>query len=123
MKKEFVIKIAGYLLLSIYLFGISPSLVIHQHQNDVVAYEHATVCEKASFYGETENDPHHKAHVSELLELCWLCDHHTIAPQILFESSIDIGIITEYTTFIACYSEQNVFAEAQVFYQRGPPLI
>lgn len=83
----------------LYAFSIAPSLVFHNHHDEMIAFSKADSCEKAIYYGIQD---HHKEHVSQAQDECWLCDHHTRTPQILVDTELTLPYLkfhTEYTTF------------------------
>jgi len=101
MRKERHINTLGTTLLLLYIFSLTFSLVFHHHHSDkIVAFSEADSCEKAIYYGIQD---HHKQHINKAQDKCWLCDHHTITPQILLNNDfifIQTGFFTEYAT---CY--------------------
>lgn len=123
MKRTLIIKIYSTFLLMLYFISITPSLLIHQHSGKIVPLEDATVCEAAIYYGELNLDLQHKGHISLPLEKCWLCDHHTVTPQILAEP-LSLQHFKPKLNQTADYSFDSYVS---VFFfhsfQRGPPTV
>ena len=83
----------------LYVFSLAPSLVFHHHHDEIIAFAEADSCEKSIYYGIQD---HHKEHISKVQDECWLCDHHTITPQILLNAEFILPYfepITEHTFF------------------------
>lgn len=75
--------IKGLFLLLLYLFGNSPTIMFHQHDNEVAAYSKASQCEKAVYYGEESNACKHKTHITKAFKKCSLCDNHYLSAHII----------------------------------------
>lgn len=83
MKNNTNIKSSAWLLLLIYIFSINPAILFHHHNENRVAYEKATSCEKAIFYGDKSGKCTHKNHISKASEKCSLCDNHNLSAHIV----------------------------------------
>ncbi|MBK7958504.1 MAG: hypothetical protein IPK03_10580 [Bacteroidetes bacterium] len=83
MTKQRKIVLRVLFLLGVYAISILPSFVLHHHDTEIVAYQVADHCEKAIYYGDSEEKCHHQSHLSKTIEKCNLCDHHTLAIDII----------------------------------------
>lgn len=122
LKKDINKKIAGYSLVMLYIIGIIPSLLIHHHDENIVPFEQATICEKVIYYGEPENICQHKHHVSKVQQDCWLCDHHTVTPQILFDFAFHIEPLSVVSVQYSSYYQSVHSATVAHSSNRGPPI-
>lgn len=119
MKKKKHINFLAVALLMLYGFGLAPSFVFHHHHQEVIAFSDADSCEKAIYYGVQDQ---HKEHISKSLEKCWLCDHHTITPEVLFDTKFDITqpeIQTQYTAFHKNFHSIEITSTSN----KDPPLL
>ncbi|MCO5234726.1 MAG: hypothetical protein M9933_00545 [Chitinophagaceae bacterium] len=118
MKKKRNNNLAGIALLLLYVFSITPTLLIHQHADtEVIAFSDADPCEKAIYYGIRDS---HRQHVSDAREKCWFCDHHTITPQILFDTEIALPQVDFYTEYFCSYKSYRSI-EVTNIPNKGPP--
>jgi hypothetical protein len=72
-------KYSAIILLLFYAIGIWPTVVFHDHDHGVVAFEQATPCQKNIYYGSDSHHCGHQQHFSQPVEKCFLCDHHSSA--------------------------------------------
>lgn len=93
----------------------------HHHHHERVSYLQATQCEKVIYYGAENGSCHHKQHITQLNEKCWLCDNIRITPQILFNNSFQQKELPElsqrHTDFYNCLHS----VELSHITDRGPP--
>ncbi|MBX2932564.1 MAG: hypothetical protein KF781_11525 [Chitinophagaceae bacterium] len=121
MKNKRKIKVEGYLLLLLYFIGISPSFLVHQHDNDIVPFLQATQCEKVIYYHAEPSSCKHNEHFTKVHKTCWLCEHISISPQIITDTNIDVGLTPAFIEkHILLYTNlQSV--ELPHTSNRGPP--
>jgi len=122
LKDKRNIKFAGLFLLLLYLFGNSPALMFHHH-DEIIAFEKATKCEKTVYYSDGSNSfCEHKAHLSKVLKKCFLCDNHCVSVHLFTAIQfvcINVEHRSEYTLYKANFYEATL-PETQ---NRGPPII
>lgn len=106
----------------VYLFGSSPFVLFHHHENEIVTYEDADACQRAVYYGETDEDHHHSQHISKVVNDCPLCDLHTL--------TLSLPPVAQFKTFKKTVSEISDFCRPQFLsiyshssLSRGPPNI
>ncbi|MFA7273102.1 MAG: hypothetical protein WC044_04500 [Crocinitomicaceae bacterium] len=122
MKKKEGIQFKAILLLLVYLISSIPALLFHHHEAPVETYESATSCEKVIYFAHEDGGCHHKSHITQEPEKCWLCDHHTFSPQLFQEVSTEIFAI-EFGTECPAFSNRYYFQAPSQFFNRGPPRI
>lgn len=109
-------------LLLFYLNSIAPALVTHNHYSKTITYVQAALLKKVIHYNSTEQDSRHpKLLISEPIEKCWLCNHNSIPPQILFDKD---SLFTKSTDnlqkYLGLYYRIG-FAKPFFITTRGPP--
>jgi len=121
LKNKLGLRISGCFLLLLYLIGISPLVIVHHHEVNSVAYQEAKDYGK-NVLGENAPSCTHQAHFSKAQEKCWICDHHTMAPQILLE--------TEFFTFQPTFYKEYYFyhlifhtQSVEHTFNKGPPTV
>lgn len=111
------------LALLLYLVSIFPTILLHQHDRPIVAYQNATACEKTIYYrGHASEKCHHDKHISSANLKCKNCDHFsqkiytndlgtqgTIASHYLLNGCADLIEFRSYTS--------------QPTSNKGPPLV
>jgi hypothetical protein len=122
LEKKHYIRFNTLLLLLIYLFSNSPSILFHHHNFSITSYDKATACEKSIYYSEKSTDCNHQTHLFETTEKCLLCDQHTVSPhaaQKLFSFFFnEVGQIC-YANDIKIYFSLPLSG----FGNRGPPSV
>lgn len=114
------LKLFSLTLLLIYIFGSSPFVLFHHHENEIIAYEAADACQRAVYYGEAEADAHHDSHLSKIVEECPLCDHHTLSQHL--QPAFELFLPTEKISHRVLDLETHVeYTFLFHFYTRGPP--
>jgi hypothetical protein len=122
LNKDFSIHGIIYFLLILYFIGISPSVVVHNHQESIIPYELASNCEKAVYYGETEKDLHHEEHVSATPETCLICDLHIVKSQLLLDFTFEFLNLPNDSRNPDYYFENLCSVIPHHFFNRGPPI-
>ncbi len=110
------------MLLLIYSFGNSPAIMFHHHDYKVVAYEKATPCEKTVYYANKEGQCSHKAHITNAVIKCALCDNHNltahtakIPPFTFTKTQVNSEYNNVVTKLVSLTSSQTS--------NRGPPQV
>lgn len=122
LNKDINIHGLTYFLMILYFIGISPSVVVHNHQESIISYELASNCEKAVYYGETEKDLHHEEHVSATPEECSICDFHIVKSQLPINFSFDFINILNNSRNSNFYFENLCSVTPHHSFNRGPPV-
>lgn len=122
MKKRHDIQFKALLLLLVYLFSSSPSILFHHHKLEVASYEKATPCEKKIYYSAKDGNCTHKTHLSKSTEKCWLCDNHTVSPH-SFQTFLTEYFSKEFKGSYLQVSEKYYFQVPSTFSNRGPPSV
>ena len=122
LNKKRNINFKALLLILIYSFSISPVIMFHHHNYNVVAYETATPCEKAAYYQYKIGQCTHKAHITNAVQKCPLCDNHNLTDylhNILVFTFIKAETNSEHNSIIV-----NIISlsPAQTS-NRGPPTV
>jgi hypothetical protein len=121
LKKRHKISHKALLLLLVYLFSNTPSILFHHHTLEI-AYENATSCEKAIYYSEKDGNCSHKTHISKASEKCGLCDDHTVSPHSSQTFSTKY-FSREFSGRYLQVSENYYFQTPSTFCNRGPPSV
>ena len=111
------IKFYPFLLLLLYLFSNSPSILFHHHQSIVEV--HRNVARSVRYKDDTVN---HKTRISQAREQCALCDNHTISVHYLLPTSMRWKINEFGSTYLIVFSRYCFQAFAS-FSTRGPPSV
>ncbi len=122
LKKRNDIKFIAILLLLIYLFSNSSSVLFHNHKFEIASYEKASSCEKTIYYSNKSEKCHHKIHLSLANKKCSLCDNHTFCPhlpQTFYTGFFNKVVSKNYLYKVNTY----FFLSPPVFSNRGPPFI
>lgn len=106
-------------MLAVYVLSQAPAFILHFHHEDIISFADANDCEKAIHYNLQD---HHSHHISKAEVKCWLCDHHTLAPQILFDSSYKIWLEPSYISYKE-KKEKYFLIFSTSCYNKGPPSI
>jgi len=109
-------------LLLIYLFSNSSSVLFHNHKVEIASYEKSSSCEKTIYYSNKGEKCHHKIHLSLANKKCSLCDNHTFCPHLpqTFYTGFFNKVVSEnYLYKVNTY----FFLSPSVFSNRGPPSI
>lgn len=77
------------LLLIIYCFGSTSLFIFHEHDNH---HHELSYCEGAIKLSNKHIACTHKAHLANVKESCFLCDHCTIGDHTLLVNTIDFNI-------------------------------
>jgi hypothetical protein len=120
LKKQPAIQFRALLLLLVYLFSNSPSILFHHHKLEIASYENATTCEKVIYYSAQDGNCNHNKHISKAIEKCWLCDNHIVSPH-SFQTFLTAYFSKEISGSYLHVSENYIFQVPSVFINRGPP--
>ncbi len=105
-----------------YLVGMLVSLLVHDHTEHVVSFQEADACERVIFYADVHTTCHHKAHFTNELEKCSLCDVHVFSPHdglVLFH--FPFHKIQHIDTYVYVASESYI--QPLNLSNKGPPII
>lgn len=116
------INFSGLFLLLLYLFCNSPSILFHHHENNVVTYAQADMCEKAIYYADKEGTCKHKQHITSALEKCSLCDNHTVSTHVVSNPIFEY-INTIFTPKHNTYNINFYTSSTSENFDRGPPFV
>lgn len=105
------------ILLAVYILSQAPAFILHFHHEDIISFAEADDCEKAVHYNLQD---HHSQHLSKAEVKCWLCDHHTLAPQILFDSAYKVLLSSSYISY-AEKKEKYFLIFTPSAFNKGPP--
>jgi hypothetical protein len=106
-------------LLLTYLIGIAPSFLWHEHSIKITSFREASPCEKVIYY-PVGKVCEHQTHITETIEKCGFCDHHTPTPLAAKSMQIEllIGLIhQEYLEIQSSY----LFQPSLSLFNKGPP--
>jgi hypothetical protein len=123
MLKKGGISIKAIFLLLIYLVINMPFALFHHHENEIVAYDEATPCEKSIYFKNAVDTCDHDSHVSKSSERCLLCEHHVATPHVLFYTFISISF-TEKKEI--CHNQTTtdfIFQTSYIASNKGPPTV
>lgn len=81
MRKRYHIQFKALLLLLLYSFSNSPSILFHHHELEIASSGKATSCEKAIHFSDKKSNCNLQIDVSKAPEKCSLCDNHTVSPH------------------------------------------
>jgi hypothetical protein len=106
----------------LYIYSIIPSFIWHHHDHHIVSIDQADPCEKAIYYDIKSEHCHHKAHLTQAIEKCSICDHHTLSAHTLFHFQYFYFNLKKQYIYIAYYRSIHSIV-LNLFSNRGPPLV
>jgi len=97
-------------------------ILIHHHENNIVAYERASCCEKTIYYHSGHHSCGHREHISKPIEKCFLCDHHSTA-LFTFDFAIFSFFKDSFIPTFFDFHESKLVDFSILFFNKGPPSI